>query len=197
MSKLNGRSDKKQGEYSRIPIPIIILGYILSPPAGIVLTLLRIFTGEKQKTEDKTAGSEKTETRETAAEPKTNRSGICVPAMVLGIIAGVFLLCGVLNVADGLFGGTFQEFLQGSYIPETAMLLVLSASCFIPGCILKSRHDRHNVIRSIIGKRETMQLSQLAAASDLKPKKLRKELQAMIDRGEFGDEAYIDLSSGR
>ena len=102
-----------------------------------------------------------------------------------------------MNIADGLFNNTFQAFLQGSYIPDSVMLGILSAACFIPALICKKQHDRRNIIRSIIGKRETMQLSQMAAAADLKPKKLRKELQAMIDKGEFGEEAYIDLSSGR
>jgi len=190
---------KQQDSHSNIPLPIIILGYILSPPAGVVLTLLRIFTGSSQKnrTENTERVSDTTNERKTAPAPKSTRSGICVPALVLGILTGVFLLCGVMNIADGLFNNTFQEFLQGSYIPDSVMLGILSAACFIPAWICKKQHDRRNIIRSIIGKRETMQLSQMAAAADLKPKKLRKELQAMIDKGEFGEEAYIDLSSGR
>ena len=190
---------KQQDSHSNIPLPIIILGYILSPPAGVVLTLLRIFTGSSQKnrTENTERVSEKANGRKTDPAPKSTRSGLCVPALVLGILTGVFLLCGVMNIADGLFNNTFQAFLQGSYIPDSVMLGILAASCFIPALICKKQHDRRNIIRSIIGKRETMQLSQMAAAADLKPKKLRKELQAMIDKGEFGEEAYIDLSSGR
>ncbi|MBQ3179706.1 MAG: 5-bromo-4-chloroindolyl phosphate hydrolysis family protein [Clostridia bacterium] len=190
---------KQQDSHSNIPLPIIILGYILSPPAGVVLTLLRIFTGSSQKnrTENTERVSEKANGRKTDPAPKSTRSGLCVPALVLGILTGVFLLCGVMNIADGLFNNTFQAFLQGSYIPDSVMLGILSAACFIPALICKKQHDRRNIIRSIIGKRETMQLSQMAAAADLKPKKLRKELQAMIDKGEFGEEAYIDLSSGR
>ena len=190
---------KQQDSHSNIPLPIIILGYILSPPAGVVLTLLRIFTGSSQKnrTENTERVSEKANGRKTDPAPKSTRTGLCVPALVLGILTGVFLLCGVMNIADGLFNNTFQAFLQGSYIPDSVMLGILAAACFIPALICKKQHDRRNIIRSIIGKRETMQLSQMAAAADLKPKKLRKELQAMIDKGEFGEEAYIDLSSGR
>lgn len=190
---------KQQDSHSNIPLPIIILGYILSPPAGVVLTLLRIFTGSSQKnrTENTERVSDKANGRKTDPAPKSTRTGLCVPALVLGILTGVFLLCGVMNIADGLFNNTFQAFLQGSYIPDSVMLGILAAACFIPALICKKQHDRRNIIRSIIGKRETMQLSQMAAAADLKPKKLRKELQAMIDKGEFGEEAYIDLSSGR
>ena len=104
----------------------------------------------------------------------------------------MFMLCGVLNAADMIFKYPLQEFLQYG-LPDTLILLVMAGACVIPAGILKKRHDRQNVIRSIIGRRETMQMAQLAAAADLSPKKLRKELQAMIDKGEFGDEAFIDL----
>lgn len=195
---------KQQDSHSNIPLPIIILGYILSPPAGVVLTLLRIFTGGRTK--QKTAEPEKTMAspdekrsakQSTAPKEQPRRSGLCVPALVLGILAGVFLLCALANAADGIFNVNLQEFLHGGYLSDTLTLLLFSAGCFIPAKYIGCCHDRRNVIRSIIGKRDTILLSQLAAASDIKPKKLRKELQAMIDKGEFGDEAYIDLSSGR
>ncbi len=205
---------RKPDKNSGIPLPVIILGYILSVPAGIVLTILHLFSvneekdssAESVKTEEKIsrAGvssgknvSREKEERNKAAENKTERSGICVPALVLGIISAVFLLCGVLNLADGIFSMPFQTFLEAGYISDTAMLLILSVGCFIPARFFRCRHNRRNVIRSIIGRRESILLSQLAAAADLRPKKLRKELQAMIDKGEFGDEAYIDLSAGR
>lgn len=195
---------KQQDGNFQIPIPLIIFGYFLSPPVGVVLTLLKVFTGGKSKaagteTEKSSVG---TSVKKQAVETKksetqnSRRSGMCVPALVLSIIAGVFLLCGVLNAADWVFNHPMQEFLQYG-LSDTLMLCVLAGGCAVPAGILKKRHDRQNVIRSIIGRRETILMSQLAAASDLSPKKLRKELQAMIDKGEFGDEAYIDMSSGR
>ena len=116
---------------------------------------------------------------------------------MLGILAGIFLLCALANTADGILNVTLQEFLHGGYLSDTLNLLLFSVGCFIPARFFGCRHTNRNIIRSIIGKRDTILLSQLAAASEIKPKKLRKELQAMIDKGEFGDEAYIDLSSGR
>jgi len=195
---------KQQDSHSNIPLPIIVLGYILSPPVGVVLTLLSIFTGgtKKNKAADPERTTEKTtennfRKQNTEAKTHSRRSGLCIPALVLGIIAGVFLLCAALNAADGFFNVTVQEFLHGGYLSDSLVLLMLSAGCFIPAKYFSARHERCNIIRSVIGKRETILLNQLSAASDIKPKKLRKELQAMIDKGEFGDEAYIDMSSGR
>lgn len=205
---------RKPDKNSGIPLPVIILGYILSVPAGIVLTILHLFSvnkdkdssAETEKTEEKVsrAGvssgktvSSETEKSNKTVENKTERSGICVPSLVLSIISAVFLLCGLLNLADGIFSMPFDAFLKADYISATVMLLILSASCFLPAQFFRCRHDRRNVIRSIIGRRESILLRQLAAAADMRPKKLRKELQAMIDNGDFGDEAFIDLSTGR
>ncbi len=187
----------------KIPLPLIALGYVFSPPAGVVLTLLRVFTdtvdGKKgaetpratpapaqEKAQEKTDATEKT-----TAEPAAKRSGISVPALVLGILAILFLLCTGIGLLSSIGSFALRD-LSGLLV-----LLFLATACGIPSLYLKKQHDTRNVIRSIIGKRETILLSQLASAADLKPKKLRKELQAMINKGEFGAEAYIDLSSGR
>ncbi len=189
---------KQQGGNFDIPLPLIVLGYILSPPVGVVLTLLKVFAGgktTKKETEAETISAPKQEPAKTEKKPK--RAGFCVPAFVLTIIAAVFLFCSAVNIADGLTGLSMQAFLSGGYLQDSLILLLLSAAAFIPSRILKAQNDRRNIIRSIIGRRETILLSQLSAASDIPLKKLRKELQSMINRGEFGDEAYLDLAAGR
>ena len=200
----------KPDKNSGIPLPIIILGYILSVPAGIVLTILHLFLDDKEKN----GNAGKGETKELKAEAKreetekasgksektkqakgSGRARICFPAMILGILSGIFLFVGILNAADWIFDISFQDFLRNG-LSDTVMMVLFSCACAIPAGILKGRHDRQNVIRSIIGKRESIRLSQLAAAADLAPRKLRKELQRMIDKGVFGDEAYVNLSAG-
>jgi hypothetical protein len=52
-----------------------------------------------------------------------------------------------------------------------------------------------NRIRNIIGQKDSYNLSKLASASGKNLKKIRKQLQKMIDKGEFGDTAYIDLGT--
>lgn len=187
----------------KIPLPLIALGYVFSPPAGVVLTLLRVFTdavdGKKEAETPKATPApvrekvqEKTDaTEKMTAEPAAKRSGISVPALVLGIFAILFLLCAGIGLLSSI--GSFGL----SELSGLLVLLFLAAACGVPSLHFKKQHDERNVIRSIIGKRETILLSQLVSAADMKPKKLRKALQSMINKGEFGEEAYIDLSSGR
>lgn len=198
--------------HKKIPIPLIVFGYMLSPPAGVVLTILRVLTDAKGSGQKKTSSqtTTQTQTRQTepawqtrsaetaksAATPSTKRGGISVPALVLGIFAVFFLLCAGISLVEGLATLSLSTFF-GSYFSGVAVLSLLALCCGLPAVYFKKQHDIRNVIRSIIGRRETILLTQLASAADLKPKKLRKELQAMINKGEFGEEAYIDLSSGR
>lgn len=204
--------------HKKIPIPLIVFGYMLSPPAGVVLTILRVLTDAKGSGQKKTSSqttiqtqtwqtntagqtysapqSTSSEKTKSTAKSSTKRGGISVPALVLGILAAFFLLCAGISLVEGLATLSLSTFF-GDYFSGVAVLSLLALCCGLPAVYFKKQHDIRNVIRSIIGRRETILLTQLASAADLKPKKLRKELQAMINKGEFGEEAYIDLSSGR
>ena len=57
---------KRQDGNGQIPIPLIIFGYFLSPPVGVVLTLLKVFTDRKAKTD----GSEKEEVSDSGGVKK-------------------------------------------------------------------------------------------------------------------------------
>jgi len=205
---------KQHGDGFQVPIPLIILGYIISPPVGIVLTVLRVLgsggfrSGAADGKEQKDTGTARSavnaeelaekikkeikNNKEKAVKKKTEaRKRICVPAMVLYILAGVFLLCTLLGITN------LSSFSFSVWLEQTLVFLTLAVGTFIPAQILNHRHNRRNVIRSIIGRRETMQLKQIASAADMSLKRLRRDLQGMIDKGEFGDEAYIDLAAGR
>lgn len=207
---------KPQDNHKKIPIPLIVFGYMLSPPVGVVLTILRVLTDAKGTGQKKTSSQTRTQSWQTntagqtysapqpvastksnsTTNPSTKRGGISVPALTLGILAAFFLLCAGISLVEGLATLSLSTFF-GDYFGGVAVLSLLALCCGLPALHFKKQHDIRNVIRSIIGKRETILLTQLASAADLKPKKLRKELQAMINKGEFGEEAYIDLSSGR
>ncbi len=195
-------SKQKNGRF-KIPLPIIIFGFLLAPPVGVVLLLLSVLSDDKGNNKtiarpipDQTPAAQtgaNTNAGRTAAKP-AKRSGFSIPALIFGILAGVFLTSAGIIAIDGLITGMFQtaDYLSGILI----MLAMGTASAITSGCF-KHKHDCQNRIRSIIGKRDTMSLPKLASASDLSMRKLRRELQAMIDAGEFGDEAYLDLAGGQ
>ncbi|MBE6599565.1 MAG: hypothetical protein E7638_09000 [Ruminococcaceae bacterium] len=59
----------------------------------------------------------------------------------------------------------------------------------------KEKEECFDLIRAFIGERDSVELGKIVSAAGKKPKKIRKYLQQMISKGEFGEGAYIDASS--
>ncbi|MBQ7921555.1 MAG: 5-bromo-4-chloroindolyl phosphate hydrolysis family protein [Clostridia bacterium] len=201
-------------DFSKIPIPVIVLAYICYFPAGVILSVLRFFgpsaQNEKQN-EDKTQQQEflqnqKTTPRkaesdpkaENAAKKKKNRKAKhSVVAIVLYILAVMFVFAGVMQTLDGAKAAeNILDFLRNILLNDSIVLYLLGLASYIGGSIFKNRTDRQNVLRSIIGNRNSIHLTRLSAISGTSVKKVRRDLQSMIDKGEFGEEAYIDMAKG-
>lgn len=181
-----------------IPVPIIILAFIFCWPVGIVLTILRsisIPVNKNARTEGKNS-FERTEQRNSASNKKRgkgkNMSTGTKVTRFFAIFLGILSLITVCAFAGSSAGLSFflRDFLTG-----VCPILVGSVSCGIASKILGDRDTRFGRIRAIIGNRESINLTKLAAASNEKLKNVRRDVQKMIDNGEFGDYAYIDLGT--
>jgi len=176
-----------------IPVYIIVLAYILYWPVGIVLTVLRSISDSS----DKSSSSEREKERvsSSASHAKSNvsagknkkrRSSSAVKLMTAGGIASA--VTAVLGAVSAASGGDFAA-AAGSGIA----LLAIAAVFLIGAQIFRKRDERFARIRSIIGNRSSLNLSKLASACDESLKRIRRDVQKLIDSGEYGDEAYIDL----
>ncbi len=222
-----------------IPIPLIVLAYILYWPAGIVLTILRalvskgkIGQGEDKKTTtfdfsnkaswntNQTAQQKTQQTYQQTAQPKaqqTARTGSAAgsspaaqgpearPAketirskvrrgsteyratLIIGIAASFI-------AAFWWFGALFM----GGDSTMMAVALgalnsIVAAGSFIASIFFNKRDIRFARIKTMIGDRESVNLTKLAAASNESVKQIRRDVQKLIDKGEFGETAYIDL----
>lgn len=230
-----------------IPIPLIVLAYILYWPVGIVLTILRVVSenqkkqnganarqsaaqmradfdrrmeadaARRQAEQNRIYASERRKTREqyqTAAQnqqqakkadpvvtnpyyreqidrkaaKQAKNSGGYAGLITGGIIAAVIV--GFALLFTGLVADSAITFLGVVAVPA-----LIAAAFFIGAKLYKNREVELNRIKKIIGTKESYNLSKLASASGKSLKKIRKQLQKMIDKGEFGDSAYIDLGS--
>lgn len=204
-------------DFSKIPIPVIVLAYICYFPAGVILTVLRLFgpsaqvgkqdtektqtqdfmqqQGIPQRKEGKISKEENNSQKENNSRKKhSTKAKKSVPAIVLYILAIVFVFAGVVQTLDDAkAAGSIMEFFRNILLNDSIVLYLMGLASYIGGVVFKGRTERRNVLRSVIGNRESMHLTRLSAISGTSLKKVRKDLQAMIDKGEFGDEAYIDM----
>ncbi|SHH71541.1 5-bromo-4-chloroindolyl phosphate hydrolysis protein, partial [Sporobacter termitidis DSM 10068] len=112
---------------------------------------------------------------------------LTVLAVVLGILGVIFLSSGISALATAGISATNL----GMTIFGAFSLLGAVLSGGIRGTVLK-RISRFNKYAAVIGSREIMPVTEISKAVGESPKKTRKSLQAMIDSGFFGENAYID-----
>ena len=67
--------------------------------------------------------------------------------------------------------------------------------CLIASSILRKREQDAARYAAVIGMHESSSLMKLCTVTSYKISRVRKDLQRMIDRGDFGDRAYIDMSN--
>ena len=205
-----------------IPVPIIVLAYFCSPPVGVILTLLKIFLPDKVKFDtgrsanrrrhpavekaSSTASTQSEKDKVEAAEKTGGKKGdqkISVErvlSIVFAVAAAAFCLCGVINGVETLVDafGTYKWMgaVRSVLFGDTLILEVLAAASFIASRVFRNIHDRFMRVRTIVGNREQLSLSKLAAMAGISVKKAKSTMQKLINRGVFGEEAYLDLEKG-
>ena len=110
-----------------------------------------------------------------------------------GLLAGGIIFASIAGFTL-LFAGLAIDSLV-SFVGALSIPVLIAAAFFIGAKLVKDRDTEMGRMKKMIGTKESYNLSRLASASGKSLKKVRKQLQKMIDRGEFGDSAYIDLGT--
>ena len=183
-----------------IPVPIIVMAFIFCWPVGIVLTILRSLSvpgnTKSTRSEEPKKTFQHTEKRSGNRRRKPvkgkNISSGTKATRFFAIFLGILGLITALSFAGNSpsFTGFLRDFAAGA-----CPMLLGAAGCGIASKFLGDRDTRFGRIRAIIGNRESINLTRLSAASNETLKSVRKDVQKMIDNGEFGEYAYIDLGT--
>ncbi len=192
-----------------IPGIIIFLAFCFCWPVGIVLLVLNSISKENKRRERRNNRSSNANTSQTyynynygnvnnttakkeeqdKAEPVKRKSSALFRAFTAGGICS-FVIAVICFLAQ--IGAGFSSFTPIAF----ALAYLAVAACLLVGADLtKKRDTRLSRIRAIIGKKNSINLTKLASASNADIKKIRRDVQKLIDDGEFGDSAYIDLGT--
>ncbi len=114
-------------------------------------------------------------------------------AFVAGAVTSLFIAaCGGINIIDTFFNNSY---LDGDSLGLMLIFGLIGIAGLMGADSIKKRETRLQRIRAIIGNKKSVNLTKLATASKVDIKRIRKDVQRMIDKGEFGDAAYIDLGT--
>lgn len=108
------------------------------------------------------------------------------------IVAAVFGLIGFSELLDALYWGDLLFYLQDIFVP---LAFCGGGLCMLWYGLRKGRRlKRYRQYLSLIGRRKSISVTTLAEATGFAPRKIREDLQDMLDDGIF-PMGYLDLGS--
>lgn len=195
--------------FARIPTIAVLLSFAISPWLGIFLIIAKNIDKDAEKREreqadytaDFRAQDTRSEARATAdtdyvyghdtptEEQKKAKSRHKTLTTLCTVLGGVFLIAGVLGVADipsALYTGNF------SAAASTLAQILGGGGALALGLHMNNSRKLERQLDKIVGDRDNAKLNELFAAAGVDAAKGRAALESAIDHGYFGADAYID-----
>ena len=107
-------------------------------------------------------------------------------------------IAGALIMAAAVFWGIPTAIQSGTiYSISTAIGALLGGGCVLTsGILMRRAMQRYTAYLAIIGPNEAMEIETIAKKVGVKRKQAEQDLQKMIEKGYFGDTAYINKELG-
>ena len=195
----------------------IAVMFTVAWPIGLILLLIKLSeSGNKKKNSRRTMGQsgQRTSQRVTAASPQAEKARSAVEQVtrtpdytdkgtktmkiigaILGILGCVALFSAVGdNLSYAYHYNEWWYFARQLFYPLG--MLAGGASLLLGSGAMKRRQRRFATYLRTAGQKAAVPLDYLARAADVSRKRVEKDVNLMLEKGMWGDEAYIDLGSG-
>ena len=195
----------------------IAVMFTVAWPIGLILLLIKLSeSGNKKKNARRTTGQsgQRTSQRVTAASPQAEKARSAVEQVtrtpdytdkgaktmkiigaILGVAGCISLLAAVEdNLSFAIHYNEWVYFLRQMFYPLG--MLAGGVSLLLGSGAMKRRQRRFATYLRTAGQKQAVPLDYLARAADVSRKRVEKDVNLMLEKGMWGDEAYIDLGSG-
>ena len=178
----------------------IAVMFAVAWPVGLILLLMKLSEGGKKKVRRQTARSDaaqKTVQQVTRTPEYSARSGktMKIVGAVLGIVGALLLLRQLdFTLGYAIEYGDWMYLLRQIFYPVG--MLAGGASLLLGSGVIKRRQRRFATYLRTAGQKQAVPLDYLARAADVSRRRVEKDINAMLEKGLWGDEAYIDMGSG-
>ena len=178
----------------------IAVMFAVAWPVGLILLLMKLSEGGKKKVRRQTARSDaaqKTVQQVTRTPEYSARSGktMKIVGAVLGIVGALLLLRQLdFTLGYAIEYGEWMYLLRQIFYPVG--MLAGGASLLLGSGVIKRRQRRFATYLRTAGQKQAVPLDYLARAADVSRRRVEKDINAMLEKGLWGDEAYIDMGSG-
>ena len=174
-------------------------------PVGLIMLISKLSDPKRRKTAAKTAST--TTRKASAAIQKVTQTPqysaksakrMKIAGILLTIVGAVAFFNGVADnlfwLEDGFRLRYVKYFLEGLFYPTG--LLAGGIGLLIGSGSMTRRHRRYASYLRIAGKRSSISVASLARAAEVSERRAERDLQAMLEKGLWGEEAYLDLGRG-
>ena len=195
----------------------IAVMFTVAWPIGLILLLIKLSeSGNKKKNARRTTGQsgQRTSQRVTAASPQAEKARSAVEQVtrtpdytdkgtktmkiigaILGILGCVALFSAVGdNLSYAYHYNEWWYFARQLFYPLG--MLAGGASLLLGSGAMKRRQRRFATYLRTAGQKPAVPLDYLARAANVSRRRVEKDVNLMLEKGLWGDEAYIDLGSG-
>lgn len=197
---------------------LIAVMFAVAWPVGLILLLSKLSEGGGKKMRQQAreawqrtaAGSAEAKPAQARASAAKNtvrkvtetpdysvRSGkiMKIVGAVLGIVGALFLLQQLdFTLGYAIEYGEWMYLLRQIFYPVG--MLAGGVSLLLGSGAMKRRQRRFATYLRTAGQKAAVPLDYLARAADVSRKRVEKDVNLMLEKGMWGDEAYIDLGSG-
>ena len=201
---------KKKQEGVGMWVAIVVLFVLGAWPIALILLLVKLFgdDGKKKRTAApplNQAASAGTAAAEDSRAKKVMRSAMRSPAVKksnakwLKIIGAVLAVCGLAASWSPIDMMIWLGGVEIWYIEELLWARAITAAgvaMFCSGMSIDRSLKRYNKYLAVVGDYEAMAVEQLSRTLGYPRDRVEKDLQKMIDKGYFGDEAYLNMELG-
>ena len=194
----------------------IAVMFTVAWPIGLILLLIKLSeSGNKRKNARRTAGQSGQRTSQRvgqSAQAEKARSAVeqvtrtpeytdkggrtmRIIGAILGILGCMALFSAVGdNLSYAYHYNEWWYFLRQLFYPLG--MLAGGASLLLGSGAMKRRQRRFATYLRTVGQKPAVPLDYLARAANVSRRKVEKDVNLMLEKGLWGDEAYIDLGSG-
>ena len=194
----------------------IAVMFTVAWPIGLILLLIKLSeSGNKKKNAQRTTGQSgqrtsqrvgqtaqaekaRTAVKQVTQTPDYSDKGaktMKIIGAVVGILGCVAMLSAVSdNLSYAYHYNEWWYFARQLFYPLGMM--AGGASLLLGSGAMKRRQRRFATYLRTVGQKQAVPLDYLARAADVSRRRVEKDVNLMLEKGLWGDEAYIDMGSG-
>lgn len=182
----------------------IAVMFAVAWPIGLILLITKLSDSSKKRT----TSTSKTARPAARSKPLKQVSGVTktpqysakgartmkIIGIVLSILGAVATLGVMSDAGFYIEYGYFWDLIEQLFFPVG--MLAGGIAVWLGGQGMTKRNRRFGKYLAVAGGREAVPIAWLAKAAEVSERKAEKDLEMMVERGLWGEEAYVDIGNG-